>query len=488
MPLKLYNTLHHKKEVFEPLNPPEVKIYSCGPTVYYRMQVGNLRAYASFDILHRTLLYLGYRVKRIINLTDVGHMTSDENFGEDKLEKGAKREGKDPYEIAKSYIRTVLEDFALMNMLAPDGSVVDPDISFSDLVKHGWTPATEHVDDMIKMILEMEKHGYTYETKQAVYFDTSKVKDYTKLSGQSLDEKKEGAREDVNIDPDKKHPADFVLWMKRVGPYKNHIMHWDSPWGDGFPGWHIECSAMSCKYLGEYFDIHTGGIDHIPVHHTNERAQNIGTYGHEVVKYWIHNAFVQAGDGGKLSKSLGNSWTLQELIEKGFDPLDVRFIFISVNYRVPVKFSLENLQQARNSRLNLYSKFALHVALADKDNGIVNDTLKQEFIDALEDDLNMSQAFAVVNKALDSDFSHEDIVATLLDFDKVLGLKFNEVKNEVKNVNSKKDVRESLQERLLAKEEKRFDEADKIREQLNKRKLEVIDAKDKSVVIPRYNE
>ena len=488
MSLKLYNTLNHKLEEFKPLNPPQVRMYSCGPTVYSRMQVGNLRAYASWDILHRTLLYLGYDVQRIINLTDVGHMTSDEDFGEDKLEKGAKREGKSPFDIAKEYINTVLEDFAMLNLLGPDGMPVDISTKFSDLIKHGWTPATEHIDDMIKMIQEMEKRGYTYETKQAVYFDTSKLKDYTKLSRQNLDEKKEGARDDVNIDSDKKNPADFVLWMKRVGQYKNHIMHWDSPWGDGFPGWHIECSAMGCKYLGEYFDIHTGGEDHIPVHHTNERAQNIGTYGHEVVRFWIHNAFLKAGDGGKLSKSLGNSWTLPELIEKGFDALDVRYLFISVNYRVPVKFSLDILNQARNSRLNLYSKFAMLVAKSGDITAPIDKTFKDKFVRALEDDLNMSEAFAVVNELLDADLESGIIIATMLDFDRVLGLNLNSVIREVKELNQDPEILRLIKERNQAKQDKDFAMADEIRDSLQAKGLVVVDSANGTFVIPQYNE
>ena len=281
MKLQLYNTLTRKKEEFKPLKKGNVGLYSCGPTVYNYAHIGNLRAYVFADILKRVLKYNGYSVNHVMNITDVGHLTSDADTGEDKLEKGAKREGKTVWEIAKFYEQAFRSDIDKLNIIPPDK----------------YTRATEYIKEQIKFIKKLEKNRLTYQTRQALYFDVQEFEkkypgEYTKLSGQKLSDKKVGAREEVEVDSSKKHPADFVLWLRRVGRYANHIMYWDSPWGDGFPGWHVECSAMSIKELGKKFDIHTGGIDHIPVHHTNERAQNIGAVGHEVVKRWMHNEFL----------------------------------------------------------------------------------------------------------------------------------------------------------------------------------------------------
>ena len=256
--MKLYNTIDKKVVPIKPLKKGKISIYNCGPTVYFRMHIGNIRAYVNWDILYRFLKYKGYEVERIMNMTDVGHMTSDENFGEDKVETQAQKEGKDPLDIANYYIRTVLDDFSKLNILSPKGKEVDPNMSLERLEEEGWTRATEYIDQMIDLIKKMEENGYTYETTQALYFDVTMIDNYNIFTNQSLEEKQEGVREEVGVDPEKKHPADFVLWMKRVGKYKDHIMHWNSPWGDGFPGWHIECSAMSTSVLGEYFDIHTG--------------------------------------------------------------------------------------------------------------------------------------------------------------------------------------------------------------------------------------
>ncbi|HNW23815.1 MAG TPA: class I tRNA ligase family protein, partial [Candidatus Dojkabacteria bacterium] len=289
--MKLYSTIDRKVVEIQPIKDNQVSIYSCGPTVYFRMHMGNIRAYINWDILHRALLYLGYDVKRVMNLTDVGHMSSTDDFGsdfgEDKMDRQAKREGITPLDIANKYIDTVIDDFRKLNILAPNGKEIPKDLTFKDVEQYGWSRATNFVNEIIEMIKMIERNGYTYETKQAVYFDISKIPDYTVFTGQDLEEKEVGVRDEVVVDSEKKNPADFVLWMKRVGKYADHAMNWPSPWGDGFPGWHIECSVMGTKILGEHFDIHTGGIDHVPVHHTNERAQNIGAYGHPSVKYWI---------------------------------------------------------------------------------------------------------------------------------------------------------------------------------------------------------
>lgn len=383
--MKLYSTLDRKIVKIEPIKDGEIKIYNCGPTVYSRMQIGNLRAYVNWDVLDRALRYLGFKVDRIMNLTDVGHMTSDANFGEDKVDKIASEEGIDPLDVANRNIEMVLEDFSSLNILAPSGEEVNPrwDVEGKSLEKFGFTRATEYVQEMIAMNQKMVENGYTYETDQALYFDVTKISDYTIFTGQSLDEKSLGDREEVVVDPDKKHTADFVLWMKRIGKYENHIMHWSSPWEDGFPGWHIECSAMSTAKLGESFDIHTGGIDHLPIHHPNERAQNIGALGHPVVKYWMHNEWLVNADGGKLSKSTGGI-TLPELVEQGYDPMDLRYWFVATGYRVQMKVSEEALNGARNARLNIVKK----VSELGNEEGKVLGEYKERFSKALKNNLS----------------------------------------------------------------------------------------------------
>lgn len=459
MALRLYNTLTRQKEEVKPLEEGRIKIYSCGPTVYYPMHIGNIRAYANWDILHRALLFLGYEVDRYINITDVGHMTNDEDHGEDKIEESAKKQSKDPLEIADYYIRTVLNDFARLNYLHPDGSKVDPDMELSELKKHHWLRATAHVQEMIDMVKEIEKNGYTYETDQALYYDVTKFGDYTKLSGQRLEDKLVAVRDDVDVDPDKKHPADFVLWMKRVGKYENHIQHWNSPWGDGFPGWHIECSAMGCDALGDRFDIHTGGVDHISVHHSNEIAQNFGAFQHQVVNMWLHNEFLTAKDGGKLSKSKGNSWELDDLIAEGYDPLDLRYYFISIHYRQPIALSREGLDGAKASRRKLISR----IEALGSEAGVVSEEYLGKFTAALEDDLNMSQSLAVVNELLSSDVVDSDKVATIKKFDEVLALDL--VGNGEFVVPGA--VEELVEQRRLARESKDYAKSDELRDKID---------------------
>jgi cysteinyl-tRNA synthetase len=490
MGLRLYNTLTRKVEDIVPIKANEISMYNCGPTVYWRMQIGNLRAYANWDILHRSLLYLGFKVKRVVNFTDVGHMTEDEDFGVDKIEKTALKEGKEPLDIANYYIQTVLNDFKLMNYLNPDGSVVDLSESVNKVGTHGWARATDHIQEMIDITKLIEKNGYTYETDLALYFDTSKYSDYTGLSWQKQDEKKVGVRDEVVVDPQKKNPADFVLWMKRVGKYQNHIMHWDSPWGDGFPGWHIECTAMGCKYLGDHFDIHTGGVDHIAVHHTNERAQNYAAFGHEVVNYWIHNEFITTESGDKLSKSKGNAWTLDEVIAAGFIPLDLRYLYISANYRVALKFSSKTLESAKNARLALEGrerKIAVK-SVVEKAEGKILDAFVSEFKLALEDNLNMSQAFAVVSKLLASDESASDILKTVLDFDRVLGLDLQKVVDEANSdksdskLNIDPQVEEILEERKKARADKDFVKSDELRDKLKEKGFVVKDTSEGQIL------
>lgn len=475
--MKLYSTLDKNIVDIIPIRDGNISIYSCGPTVYYRMQVGNIRAYVNWDILHRALVYLGYEVKRVVNITDVGHMTSDEDFGDDKMDLQATKEGKNPLQIANEYIDTVLDDFRKMNILAPNGELISDSATFKDVESYGFSRATEYIQEMINIIKKIEENGYTYETDQALYFDVTKVPDYTVFTGQSLEDKNVGVREEVDVDSEKRNPADFVLWMKRVGKYKNHIMNWESPWGSGFPGWHIECTAMGTTILGEKFDIHTGGIDHMSVHHPNERAQNIGAFGHPVVNYWIHNEWVVNKDESKLSKSKGNSFDLPSVIEMGFDPLDLRYLFLSVNYRTRMQFSVESLEGARNARLGMLDK----IKSLGKEVGSVLENYKEDFKDSLENNLNMSNAIALVNDLLKSDNPKEDILATILDFDKVLGLDLDKA-FEVEDVNYSKEVEDLLERREEARKSKDYLESDRLRGELEKSGYIVLDTPEGQVL------
>lgn len=475
--MKLYNTLDKKVVPIKPIEEGKISIYNCGPTVYFRMHIGNVRAYVNWDILYRSLRYMGYEVERVMNMTDVGHMSADEDFGEDKIEKQALKEGKDPLNIANYYIRTVLEDFAKLNILSPNGNEVDPNMSLEKLEDEGWTRATEYIDEMIEMVKKMEENGYTYKTSQAVYFDVTKIDNYNVFTNQSLDEKQEGVRDEVGVDPEKKHPADFVLWMKRVGKYKDHIMHWDSPWGDGFPGWHIECSAMSTAVLGEYFDIHTGGIDHISVHHPNERAQNIGAFGHPSVKYWIHNDFLTGVKDAKISKSDGTGASLPDVLDLGFDPMEVRYLFASVNYRVQLRFTQESLEGARNARLSLVSKIRAINNSTNEIKGELLEDYKEKFTDELKNNLNISGALAVISDLLKSQEKPEDILTTIYDFDRVLGLNLRE-SVEQKDMDIPEDILKLANERVEARKAKDFELADKKREKIEGRGYRMLDTKD----------
>ncbi|MDY0097225.1 MAG: cysteine--tRNA ligase [Candidatus Dojkabacteria bacterium] len=472
--MKLYSTLDRKIVDIVPQKDGEFSIYSCGPTVYSRMHVGNIRAYVNWDILHRALLYLGYDVKRVMNITDVGHMSSQDDFGDDfgddKMDRQAQEEGLVPIDIANKYIDTVLEDFRKLNILAPNGEEIPQNLRYSDVGKYGWSRATEYINEMIEMIRRMEENGYTYETKQAVYFDVSKLDDYTIFTGQELSEKGIAVRDEVGVDPDKKNPADFVLWMKRVGKYKDHIMNWSSPWGDGFPGWHIECSAMGTKILGEYFDIHTGGIDHIPVHHTNERAQNIGAYKHPVVKYWVHNEWLLNKDEEKLSKSKGGANTLPEIEQLGFNPLDLRYLFLSINYRTKVSFSLEALEGAKNARLALVRRIK---ELGSKEGNVIDEYVIR-FKKELENNLNMSGVLGLVNELLKSEYPKEDILSTIYDFDRVLGLDLSKISSSNEDSNTE-EIDNLLKQRQEARDSKDFNESDRLRDLIYEKGYKVLD-------------
>lgn len=444
--MKVYNTLTRRKEDFVPVEPGKVKIYTCGPTVYWYAHTGNFRAYIFADTLRRVFEYLGYEVYQVMNITDVGHLTTDDDLGEDKLEAGARREGKTPEEIARFYEAAFFQDAAKLNILRP----------------HIVCRATEHISDMIELIKRIEKNGFAYKTQVGLIFDTAKYQDYWRLGRLNLEEQRAGAR--VEVDPERKNLSDFALWITNQ---PKHLMQWDSPWGRGFPGWHIECSAMSMKYLGEEFDIHTGGIDHIPIHHTNERAQNFAATGKEVVHYWMHNAFLQIGEA-RMGKSEGNIVTITELEEQGFEPLAFRYLCLTAHYRMPLNFTREALSAAQNGLRGLreLGRNAQFWQEGNEQDWLAQ--AKKEFKAAIEDDLNMPQAMATVWNLVREGNRRQDRRAweTLLDFDQVLGLGLGETGVEEP---VPADIYQMAVEREAARKAKDWTRADRLRDEIRRR-------------------
>lgn len=451
--MRLYNTLTRKKEEFVPINDKKVGIYSCGPTVYWNQHIGHMYAYVQWDTLVRFLKYTGYEVSWVMNITDVGHMTSDEDMGEDKMEKGAQREGLTVWEVAKKYESQFLDSLDKLNIIRPNV----------------LCRATEHIDEQIKLAQKMEQNGFAYKTKTGLVFDTSKFIDYAKFANLKLDEMESGAR--VEVDPEKKNPWDFLLWVINQ---PNHIMQWDSPWGRGFPGWHLECTAMSTKYLGEKFDIHTGGIEHIGVHHTNEIAQAYGAFGHNISKFWIHNGWLII-DGTKMSKSLGNIVLVDDLIEKGFDPLALRYLILTSSYRKGLDFTFESLKVAQIA-LDKLGSYKVESLSSYK----VNEDLKKEFVEAISNDLAMPEVMAVVWKTAKSDLNPAEKWATLLEFDKVLGLGLNKISDLRYQISDEipEEIIKLSEERTRAKEAKNWTEADRLRELIKEKGYLVEDLKD----------
>ncbi|MCX5636126.1 MAG: cysteine--tRNA ligase, partial [Planctomycetota bacterium] len=337
MDIYLTNSLTRKKEKFEAIAPPDVGMYTCGITVYDYAHIGHGRKYVTDDILKRVLTANGYKVKHVQNVTDVGHLISDADEGEDKLEKGAIKQGKTVWEVAEFFTKNFYESMDKLNIIRPD--VI--------------CKATDHIKEQIELVQKLMDKGFAYDTPEAVYFDIAKFPKYGEAFGQKLEDKKVAARGEVQTGEHKKSPADFALWFKRVGRFENHTMHWDSPWGDGFPGWHIECSAMSMKYLGEQIDIHTGGEDHISIHHPNEIAQSEAATGKSpFVKYWLHTAFLTI-DGKKMSKSLENFYTVSDVAKKDFDPLALRYLYLGAHYRDPLNFTWDSLQAAQSALVKI---------------------------------------------------------------------------------------------------------------------------------------
>lgn len=431
----IFNTASRKKEELKTIKPNEVGMYACGPTVYSSQHIGNMYAYLIWDLLTRYLRYRGYKVTHVMNITDVGHLTSDSDEGEDKMEKGAKKEGLTVWDIAKKYEKEFFNDFEKLNIKRPD--IV--------------CKATDHIKEQIEMIKKIEENGFTYKIDDGIYFDTSKFLEYGNFAKLNLEQIKEGARVEVNAQ--KRNPTDFALW-KFSPKNEKRQMEWESPWGMGFPGWHIECNAMSTKYLGNNFDLHTGGIDHIPIHHTNEIAQSFGAFGKSSVNYWMHNAFLNFG-GEKISKSKGGLFTISELEKLGYKPIWFRYMVINSHYRRGLEFSLENLKVAGNN----YEKLN-NMVIAWSDGGEVNKDYLDKFIEKIDNDLAMPEAMAVLWTMIrDENVKDVDKKATILEMDKILGLNLGQKTEE----EIPQEIIQLVNERKRAREEKNWAESDKIR-------------------------
>ena len=455
--LKLYNTLTRKKEEFVPLKKGTVKMYSCGPTVYNYAHIGNMRAYIFMDTLRKVLKYNGYKVKHVMNITDVGHLVSDE--GEDKMAKTARIENRSVYEIAKEYTDAFMKDIKALNIDTPE-----------HIAK-----ATEHIREMEIYVNDIVKNGYAYETSKGVYFDTSKLPNYGKmLSNNNIDDLKAGAR--VEVDTEKRNPQDFALWIKAP---KEHIMKWNSKWGLCYPGWHIECSAMSRKYLGDKFDIHTGGVDHIPIHHENEIAQSIGATGHNLANYWMHVEFLLI-DGGKMSKSLGNVYTLNDLKAKGIDALSYRYFTYSSHYRNKLNFTWDAIKSAKNSLNKLRDMIALHKDVNKKIDKNIISKYEEQFLDAINDDMNMPVAISIVWEIAKEKEKSNDFYELIKKFDSVLSLDLD--KNDKEDINIPEDIKLILNERKDARKNKNFAKSDELRDKLKELGYIVKDTKDGQII------
>lgn len=455
--MQIYNTLTRKVEEFVPHQEGVVKMYTCGPTVYSYAHIGNLRTYIFEDILEKGLEYLGYKVERVMNITDVGHMTSDADSGEDKMLKGAKREGKTVYEIAEFYTKAFLDDIDALNIKRP--GVI--------------SPASSHIDTYISMIEKMLDDGYAYISEGNVYFDVSKAKDYYQLSGKNPEELMVGVRDTVEEDQAKRNPADFGLWFT-LSKFSNQVMKWDSPWGVGYPGWHIECSGISSKYLGEYLDIHCGGIDNIFPHHTNEIAQSEAYFGHKWCNYWVHGEHLN-DKTGKMSKSKGEFLTLELLKSKGYSPLVYRYFCLGSHYRKTLTFSYDSLDSAKNAYQKLKNKVLSLTDEGERQEKEIS-SYEKEFGEAISSDLNTSQMLTILydvlkDKAL-SDVTKKELVEK---FDSVLSLSLFEVEQ---NDTLDEYALSMIEKRRLAKENKNYEEADKIRDELLEKGIRLIDSRD----------
>lgn len=459
--MKLYNTLNKKIEDFVPYKDDIVTMYTCGPTVYHYAHIGNLRTYIFEDILEKGLEYLGYNVKRCMNITDVGHMSSDADTGEDKMVKGAIRENKSVYEIADFYTNEFFNDCNKLNIRKP--KIVEK--------------ASSHIDVYIKMVEKLLNDGFAYISNGNVYFDISKAKDYYKLSGKNPDELIVGAREDVTEDIHKKNPYDFGLWFT-ISKFNNQAMKWDSPWGVGYPGWHIECSGLSINYLGEYLDIHCGGVDNIFPHHTNEIAQSEAFLGHKWCNYWLHGEHLNDSTG-KMSKSKGEFLTVSLLESKGYNPLAYRFFCLQSHYRNQLVFSYEALDKASNTYNKLLNKIKNIKNVGVIDNDVVK-KYKEKFNNAISNDLNTSLMLTCLYDVLKEDTSDNTKLEIIKDFDKVLSL---DLLNNNKEIDEElvKYINEKLEERKKAKANKNYELADNIRKELESKNIVIKDTREGTI-------
>lgn len=456
--MKLYNTLTRKVEEFVPNEDGKVKLYTCGPTVYHYAHIGNIRNYIGHDILDKTLRYLGYDVTRAMNITDVGHLTSDSDSGEDKMEVARKREHKSSMEIAKFYTDAFFEDFSLVNCKMPE--IV--------------SPATENIDMYIKIIEKLLKDEYAYISGGNVYFDISKLDDYYVLTNHQEDDLVVGARDGVEEDSNKRNQADFALWFT-TSKFENHELLWDSPWGKGYPGWHIECSGISIKYLGEHLDIHGGGVDNIFPHHTNEIAQSEAYLGHKWCNYWFHNEHL-LDQTGKMSKSKGAILTVTKLKENGYDPLAFRFMCLNSHYRKQLVFSYDALTQAESTLKKLRNKIKSLSDSGELDRNVY-EIYNNKFILEISNDLNTANAITVIYELLkDSSVSDKTKISLITSFDEVLSL--NLISNEEENLENDAYIKEKIAERNEAKKNKNYVLADEIRDNLLKEGIKLIDTRE----------
>lgn len=451
--MKLYNTLTRTKEEFTPIKNNTVSIYSCGPTVYQYAHIGNLRTYVFMDLLRRTLKYNGFDLLHVMNITDVGHLTDDADDGEDKMEKSAREQKKSPWEIAEYFTDIFMRDIELLHITHPE--II--------------SKATDNIQEMIEFVVGLEKSGYAYETSDGIYFNVQGFKEYGKLSRNNIDDLRAGARIEVN--DEKRHPSDFALWKKAP---KEHIMQWESPWGMGYPGWHIECSAMGLKFLGEEFDIHTGGVDHIPIHHENEIAQSEGLLGHSSAHFWIHGEFMLV-DGGKMSKSLGNTYTLEQLIEMGYEPEVFRYFCLNAHYRQKLNFTFEGMDGAKTSLKNLRSAVAKHKDANDEISDEVIYKFKADFDEAVNDDLNIPKALGVVWTIAKHETKSNKLYDLMINCDSILALNLSKPVEEKTGGSLDDEITAMIEARTTAKANKNYAEADRIRNELTERGIQLID-------------
>jgi cysteinyl-tRNA synthetase len=455
--LRLFNTLSREIEDFQPLQTGQAGVYACGPTVYNYAHLGNLRTYIFEDLLMRTLRELGYQVRHVMNVTDVGHLTSDADQGEDKMLKAAREQGQTVWQIAEFYTRAFFEDCASLNVQRP--TVI--------------CRATEHIEDMIALIRRLESRGFTYQAGGNVYFDISRFPGYGRLAGQNLEDLKAGAR--VEVDEGKRHPLDFVLWFTR-SKFEHQAMLWDSPWGRGYPGWHIECSAMSMKYLGEQFDIHCGGVDHVPVHHTNEIAQAEAATGRKWVNFWLHAEFLVLARE-KMAKSAGGFLTLASIKQKGFDPLDYRYLCLGAHYRSQLQFSWEALEAAASGRRGLVERLARlreEAAAGPAASAGPEQAQVQAFLDELGADLNSPRGLAVLWGLLrDNSLPAASRLRGALAMDRVLGLNLEAAREDRGELGPEEQA--LLEERTRARQARDWARADTLRQELARRGVQVED-------------